>query len=653
MKSVKGLLKYFCVLDIETSKYTRIIDGKIKPTAVWLSYGYCKMYNANGEETKKCCFRKWDKLYDFLYEIQREYVGNRIICYVHNLSYESDFLFKNVSRPEKMLCNSTHNVISCTLESLPFIEFRCSYMLSNKSLEELGELMGFEKLKDDYSMILPKDTIPQNRLLYCERDCDVVAKYIADYCITEFGTVPNIPYTKTGRVRKKFGEYYKMANEKNLDWDIMPPEDCYELLNNSFRGAITISNPRFTGVILEDVTSYDEKSEYPSIMLKEKFPRTIKRCKGKPKTEYWIAKVKIINIDSKYEWLWLSRYKMQEYDLDNSIWFNGKLHYADYIITTITNIDFELINLTYEYESIEFLESAELFDVELLPESYFHTLIEYSKTKDELKRILKGKSENDDNYFEINMEYMKAKNDFNSIYGMTVQKLMSPEYELDKNFVWHEVDVPYKQQNKHLKRNFLFGIFVTAYARRNLIKAIIKNCPKDFIYADTDSIKFILKNEFIETNDPLPEKLNNVKSLNGLGLFEFDAHYDKFITFGAKKYAYEIDGMAHCTVAGLPKRIKRGDTLVSPIENINDFTLGKTFENCKLGKMYITNGYSLTLTEDREVERIYNQDNETTKFLKKNKIDTKGGVALFETDYTLDMSKEDKWYLKTFYRREL
>lgn len=38
-----------------------------------------------------------------------------------------------------------------------------------------------------------------------------------------------------------------------------------------------------------------------------------------------------------------------------------------------------------------------------------------------------------------------------------------------------------------------------------------------------------------------------------LGLFELDEHYDKFITQGAKKYAYEIDGKIGITVAGVPK----------------------------------------------------------------------------------------------------
>jgi hypothetical protein len=41
-----------------------------------------------------------------------------------------------------------------------------------------------------------------------------------------------------------------------------------------------------------------------------------------------------------------------------------------------------------------------------------------------------------------------------------------------------------------------------------------------------------------------------------LGVFDHDEHYDEFITQGAKKYAYKIDGKIGITVAGVPK--KRG-----------------------------------------------------------------------------------------------
>jgi hypothetical protein len=526
-------------------------------------------------------------------------------------------------------------------------------MLSSQSLFKIGESLGYPKFESEYRTITPNDEITEIEQEYCERDCDIVAKYISNTCIPEFGTISNIPYTKTGRVRKHFNNFYKLNNEKDIGWDVMPNEDCYQLLCDAFRGAITISNPRYTGILLHNIDSFDEKSEYPSIMLNEKFPTLIKRVQNKPKTEYWIAKVRIKHIDSKYEWLWLSRYKLQEYDVYNTIFFNGKLHYSPEIVTTITNIDLDIINKTYEYESIEFLESAECYNVDHLPKSYYDILELFSKRKHELKLELKDINENHPNWMEKSIDYTKSKNDFNSIYGMTVQKLMSPEYELDKNFIWYEKEIPYKKEKRNLKRNFLFGIYVTAYARRNLINAIITNCPKTFVYADTDSVKYVMNVPFIETNKQLPDELNSIPSFNGLGLFDHDEKYDDFITYGAKKYAYTIDGIAHATVAGLPKKIKVDGKIKNSIDSLDDFYLGKVFNDCKLAKLYIYSGKQFIINENDEVIEITNHDEQTQKYLDDNNIQTNGGVALFKASYTLNITAEDKEYLKQFYRREL
>ena len=62
-----------------------------------------------------------------------------------------------------------------------------------------------------------------------------------------------------------------------------------------------------------------------------------------------------------------------------------------------------------------------------------------------------------------------------------------------------------------------------------------------------------------------------------LGVFEPDAHYDRFLTWGAKKYAYEIDGECHLTVAGLSKK--------APLKSLADFTPGKTWGYTDSGRM--------------------------------------------------------------------
>ena len=67
-----------------------------------------------------------------------------------------------------------------------------------------------------------------------------------------------------------------------------------------------------------------------------------------------------------------------------------------------------------------------------------------------------------------------------------------------------------------------------------------------------------------------------------IGLFEQDAHYDRFITQGAKRYAYEKDG-GHLgvTVAGVTKeRNKETDEYfaVEELQKLERFKVGMTWK---------------------------------------------------------------------------
>ena len=124
-------------------------------------------------------------------------------------------------------------------------------------------------------------------------------------------------------------------------------------------------------------------------------------------------------------------------------------------------------------------------------------------------------------------------------------------------------------------------MFITAYARRNLIYNLIQLDEK-VIYADTDSLKIedgfdmsvmenynknvIKKIENVCKDLDLPLQKFMPKDSKGkehcLGLFECETKdgckytYDKFITQGAKKYAYidSEDKQIHITVSGVPKK---------------------------------------------------------------------------------------------------
>lgn len=560
-----------------------------------------------------------------------------------------------------MLTNSAHKVIMSTLEDFPQIEFRCTLMLSMHSLRYIGEQMGFDKLTSDYRFILPKDKITKEEKDYCIRDNDVVAKYVVSL-IDEFSILREIPYTKTGRVRKTYKKIYAELYKKVKPiWDLMPPENCYQAELDAFGGGCVFSNPMLTAIILHNVHSYDITSSYPFAMLSELFPYTIIKLDDFSvedlKKPFWIAKIKFNKIRSNYAWQWLSVSKMNDYDIPSSKFFNGKLICSNYCIRTITNVDYETICKTYTFDSIEILEFYDCVEFGALPEPYIETIKVYAKRKHELKMKLKEVEKiykkGSPEWNKINSEYTLAKNDFNSIYGMCVQKLVQSEYIIDEFFQWKEKDKPYVWKDKHIQRNFLFGVYITAYARRNLINAIIVNCPHSFVYCDTDSVKFIGTDVFIDTNKELPEEYKELPYLAQLGRFDKDDDYSDFITYGAKKYGYKEHGNdeIYLTVAGLP-HYKAGDMEIEfegktsdRLYSLNDFVPGVVFKNCKNGHKYITTEYSYDLNDEFEKENIKLNENKTLEYLKKNNIKTRGGVALYSVDYALDITKSDRNYI--------
>lgn len=136
------------------------------------------------------------------------------------------------------------------------------------------------------------------------------------------------------------------------------------------------------------------------------------------------------------------------------------------------------------------------------------------------------------------------------------------------------------------KNRFLYypwGIFVTAYARRNLFTAIME-CGNDYIYSDTDSVKILNveshKDYFDKYNNEVVEKLQRAckhhgisfdlckpKTIKGveklLGVWDYEGTYERFKTLGAKRYmvqeksALTVDGVDYdysLTVSGVNKK---------------------------------------------------------------------------------------------------
>lgn len=169
-------------------------------------------------------------------------------------------------------------------------------------------------------------------------------------------------------------------------------------------------------------------------------------------------------------------------------------------------------------------------------------------------------------------------------YGMMATSIDRPEviYDADQNWSVEQVNLTelLEKYNTDTRRfiSYLWGCFVTAYARRNLWSAITQ-IGVDYWYSDTDSVKIsnyeLYKDYFDSYNDHIITKLKYAcdyhhlsydyvmpKTVKGvekpLGVWDFEGTMVRFKTLGAKRYLYTTgtpeSEELHITCAGVGKQ---------------------------------------------------------------------------------------------------
>ena len=596
--------------DIETTSYLKL-DGKIynasyyenftkkeKERVEYHSIMYIWMFSIN--ETVYYG-RTWKELREFL-DLLVENVPDKKIVFVHNLSYEFQFLrrefeFKNV------FARTKRKVIKCEM-SYYNIEFHCTYFMTNISLEKLADTfkLPIKKLVGnlDYDIIrVPTTKLTDKELAYCENDCLVIYHYIK-LELEDYLRVDKIPITSTGKVRRQLQElvYKNPSYRKKIRKSINTDPHIYNLLVQAFQGGYTHANWIYADSIIENVDSYDFTSSYPYVMTCYKYPMSefvkdnVKSVNDMYRLYAYLLVVRFKNIKCKYCNNFISyskclRIKGARYD-------NGRVIEAEELELVLTDIDFRFILESYECD-YEILESySALYNY--LPKLLINFILDKYVKKTELKGIEEE---------EINYNRVKAM--FNSIYGMTVTSTIRDDVIYDNITGWEEVPLNnediIKLLEKEKKKGFLSfstGVWVTAYARYNLLSNLIK-LDKYQIYADTDSLKVCEgydKNIIKEYNKSVIERIKYVslklnipiekyspKDIKGeehlLGVFECETKnndpftYKRFITQGAKKYAVEdAKGNIKITVAGVPK--KTGAKCLKKLEDFKDNLLFKS-----------------------------------------------------------------------------
>lgn len=574
-----------CGFDIETSS-VEFADGEKS------AFMYIWMIGI-GEGEPVYFGREWGELVDTLHYIS-EFLEldaeRRLPIYVHSLAYEFQFMRHYFEWTEVFAVDKREPLKATTTGG---IEFRDSLILSGYSLAGTAKNLTTRKVEKkvgdlDYSLTRhPLTPLTEREMGYCESDIQVVVAYIAEQ-MDIYGDVINIPMTNTGRVRQFVRDacYYTSKNHKKsskgkfkryrqIMEDLTLNPKHYPMMKRAFMGGFTHANAHYTGQVLTDIVSIDFTSSYPSVMVAEQFPmsrfrsakvRSMKKLRELCKSKAVIMDIKFKNIRRKIKQdSYLSEKKC--WKLKGETMDNGRLFSAEMVGTTITEIDFSIMEAVYEWDEVHIGEVLTAYKG-YLPKPIVESILNLYQKKTTLKGV--------EGY---ETEYLLSKGMLNSIYGMAVTDIVKDDdiYEADK---WQresaDIEEEISEYNEK-KMRFLYypwGLWVTAYARRNLWSGILA-VGEDYVYADTDSIK--LKNyekheEYILAyNFQTEKKLRKACKHHGidpklldpptqkgerkmLGVWDYEGTYSRFKTLGRKRYLVEEDGKLTITVAGLSKQ---------------------------------------------------------------------------------------------------
>lgn len=681
-KNAKDLLPFFGTLDIETTT----IEAHTRYNNTGEHFAFPYLYQLYVFD--HCwMFRTEEDFLSFM-----EYLGSllsahnyKYVMYVHNLSFEWQFLKKVLPVDySKVFALQTRRIGKFSIYD-GAIEFRCSYLLSNMSLEKFcenynDELYRKDKELIDYEMVrFPWDILDSNILYYSAMDVICLHEAIYNIMCREGDTIKSIPMTNTGYVRrscrdaclgpntkhyrsdeekktyKKFKSYRRMFNKLAINLE------QYDLLQRAFRGGNTHANRFKSGMIIPNVGSVDFSSSYPAeLICSDYFPMgKLMKCTESVQTiadlEYYCKNYWVL-IDAVFEDIELRypskvtcpyipvskmiREKDTEGHFRKGVFDNGRVMSQEGAFSfSFLGIEWDIIKKQYKGK-IKVIK-AYYTPKGYLPDALRNTAYEWFEKKTSLKNVAG---------FEY--EYMKSKNRINSVYGMMVEKIIKDiiscnsageiigrrptdeeaQEQLDKFYT--------PMQLKFLQ--FQWGVTITALARVRHME-LIDIVGDDFIYGDTDSVKFTNPDKYVfmidEYNNTWKkyiaqcgckyEAYTKDNEYQCLGIADFEGIYDEFVTLGAKKYADMKNGKLEITVAGVPKKV--GAELLGDIRNFRQ-------------------GFEFAVPDDSSLEKrqlwkkqlTYRDDTDFYLEVGDNKVHVSSCIAITRTTYLLDVTDDYK-----------
>lgn len=642
------------ILNTHEAKWVKKDGNYIMNEPISFDIETTSTYIGSGKEQKKIAFmyvwmldifdctiigRTWQEFVSVLDTICIHYklqdIKRRAIIYIHNLSYEFQFMRKWFKWYKVFSLSRRKPLYALTRTG---IEFRCSYRLTGYKLEKVGEQVGIPKLTEDFDYTKirhSKTPLSAIEYEYCIHDVKIVSECIRRKIAEERNNISEIPLTKTGYVRRYVRNHTLKGNNrcfyKNAIQKLTLEPEEYMMAKKAFAGGFTHANAHYSGKESNDVTSFDFSSSYPTVLIAEKFPMTkgvkidsitLEHFKELIKLQVCsIFTIELKDVEQKFPCeSYISESRCSE--IDNAVVNNGRVVSADRIVIDMTNIDYEIIDKVYKFTPVR-IGHMYTYEKYYLPTSFVECILKFYNDKTKLKDVQ-----------EKILEYMAGKENLNALFGMCVTDIVRAIIEYDDSAGWKPAKKMTKDEREEFVSNqldkennkksrflfYLWGVFTTAYARRNLWTGILE-CKGDYKYSDTDSVKItnyakhkayfdgynkeiLTKLETALNYHHLPVDLIYPKNIKGevkpLGIWDFDGHYKRFKAIRAKSYMYQDDeGEFHMTVAGLNKSaaikylLSKGDALEQFQENMKI----PAEHTGKLTHTYIDEPFSAVITD--------------------------------------------------------
>ena len=519
--------------------------------------------------------RTWDEYRIFTDKLNHSLKAD-LIVFIHNASYEWQFLkgvFEFAS--EDIFAMDNRKVLKFKKDK---IEYRCSWLQSNMNLQKFTETCGAEhvKLKDfDYEKVrYPWTPLSPEEIAYCVHDVQGLVEAMRNKMKMDKDTVYTLPLTSTGYVRREVKKSVAMFMPHDWIQGILPDLEVYDVLLEAFRGGNTHANRYYADEILHNVQSWDRSSSYPDVQLNCRFPvsafRKVEHADmvkfldllERKKAILFRCRFTCVKLrDPFYGCPYMSISKIR--GADGVVSDNGRVLSAEKMECTLTDVDFLIMLDVYKWERMDIIDMW-FARYGKLPKAITDPTRKFYVNKTSLK------GSTGDEYL-----YMKSKNMLNSVYGMSAQRPVRLPIRYDGLQLYEDRDADRQalldRSNSRAFQSYAFGVWVTAWARYRLHEGIEIVGTDNFVYCDTDSVKYLDRpgidwtayNEF-RKKDSLhsgawADDRDGIRHY--MGVYEHDGSYEQFKTLGAKKYCYVDASGLHLTVAGVNKKKGAGELL--------------------------------------------------------------------------------------------